>query len=585
MGSQRLSRSSIGSAACPHRFDWTISWIHASQWVLRLRVEQAPGVDARMSGHTLARTEAHEGWHAAADVIVVGYGYAGAVAAIEAHDAGADVLLIEKMPDPGGISITSGGNVRIVEDAEEGFRHLQASSAGTTPDPVLRALAAGMAEISAYFAKLARVSGASINRRQADGNYPFPGTKTFGYVSIDQVPGFDAERTYPFVSSYLPIHRAAGVRLFKVLQDNISSRGLRVELSTPANRLITGAHGEICGVMAQYDGRMFAIKARRAVVLACGGFEANPEMQRQYWQEKPVLNAAYMGNTGDGILMAQAVGAALWHMWHYHGVYGFRHPDPAYPFGIRPKRLPDWIPGEDTRAEVKVPWIIVDRCGRRYMNEYQPYTQDTTWRAMAIFDGQSMSYPRIPSYMIMDEAGRGAYPIVSPTFNDRRFKFSWSEQTLRELESRILCKRNSLAELAAAMDVREEVLAATIAAWNAACDAGEDALYGRPPTSMLKITTPPYYCAEVWPVCSNTHGGPVHDAEQRILNVFGEPIPRLFAAGELGGVFGHLYMSGGNLAECFVGGWTAGRNAARLPAWTSMQIDLPQGRVVAEETP
>jgi succinate dehydrogenase/fumarate reductase flavoprotein subunit len=538
-----------------------------------------------MSGHTLARTEAHEGWHAATDVIVVGYGYAGAVAAIEAHDAGADVLLIEKMPDPGGISITSGGNVRIVEDAEEGFRHLQASSAGTTPDPVLRALAAGMVEIPAYFAKLARVCGASINRRQADGNYPFPGTKTFGYVSIDQVPGFDAERTYPFVSSYLPIHRAAGVRLFKVLQDNISSRGLRVELSTPANRLITSARGEICGVMAQWDGRMFAIKARRAVVLACGGFEANPEMQRQYWQEKPVLNAAYMGNTGDGILMAQALGAALWHMWHYHGVYGFRHPDPAYPFGIRPKRLPDWIPGEDVRAEVKVPWIIVDRCGRRYMNEYQPYTQDTTWRAMAIFDGQSMSYPRIPSYMIMDEAGRGAYPIVSPTFNDRRFKFSWSEQTLRELESRILCKRNSLAELAAAMGVREEVLAATIAAWNAACDAGEDALYGRPPTSMLKITTPPYYCAEVWPVCSNTHGGPVHDAEQRVLNVFGQPIPRLFAAGELGGVFGHLYMSGGNLAECFVGGWTAGRNAARLPAWTSMQIDLPQRRVVAEEIP
>ena len=56
-------------------------------------------------------------WQESADVVVVGYGYAGAVAAIEAHDAGADVLLIEKMPDPGGISITSGGNVRIVEDA------------------------------------------------------------------------------------------------------------------------------------------------------------------------------------------------------------------------------------------------------------------------------------------------------------------------------------------------------------------------------------------------------------------------------------------------------------------------------------
>ena len=75
-----------------------------------------------------------------------------------------------------------------------------------------------------------------------------------------------------------------------------------------------------------------------------------------------------MGNTGDGILMAQAVGAALWRMWHYHGVYGFKHPDPAYPFGIRPKRLPDWIPGENARADVKMPWIIVDRSGRRYMS-------------------------------------------------------------------------------------------------------------------------------------------------------------------------------------------------------------------------
>jgi succinate dehydrogenase/fumarate reductase flavoprotein subunit len=536
-----------------------------------------------MSGHTPARSEARERWDEAADVVVVGYGYAGAVAAIEAHDAGADVLLIEKMPDPGGISITSGGNVRIVEDAEEGFRHLQATNAATTPDPVLRALAAGMADIPAYFEKLARVSGATINRRQADGNYPFPGTKTFGYVSIDHVPGFDAERTYPFVSSYVPIHRAAGVRLFKVLEDNVSSRRLRIVLSTAAARLITGAQGEICGVVARRDGRVLAIKARRAVVLACGGFEANPDMQRQYWQEKPVLNAAYMGNTGDGILMAQAVGAALWHMWHYHGVYGFKHPDPAYPFGIRPKRLPDWIPGESARPDVKVPWIIVDRHGRRYMNEYQPYTQDTTWRAMAVFDGQSMTYPRIPSYMIMDEPGRGAYPVASPTFNDRRFKFAWSEKTLRELESRILRKCNSHSELAAAMKMREEVLAPTIAQWNAACEAGEDTAYGRPPTSMLKIATPPYYWAEVWPVCSNTHGGPVHDAEQRILNAFGEPIPRLFAAGELGGVFGHLYMSGGNLAECFVGGWTAGRNAALLTPWPSMHADVPPRSVFSQE--
>jgi succinate dehydrogenase/fumarate reductase flavoprotein subunit len=506
-------------------------------------------------------------WDEEADVVVVGYGYAGAVAALEAQEAGADVLLIEKMPDPGGISITSGGNVRTVADAEEGFRHLRALSGGTTPDDVLRALAAGMKEMPDYFEKLCRANGASVDRRQADGNYPLPGTKTFGYVSIKHVPDFDPGRTYPFVSSYVPIDRAAGVRLFRVIEDNIRLRKIRVLLSTPAQRLIVGEGREIRGVLAERGGKRISIKARRAVVLACGGFEASPEMQMQYWQEKPVLNAAFMGNTGDGIRMAQDVGAALWHMWHYHGVYGFRHPDPDYPFGIRPKRLPDWIPGEGARGDVKMPWIIVDRRGRRYMNEYQPYTQDTSWRAMATFDAHAMSYPRIPSYMIMDEAGRGTYPVLSPTFNDRRFTFAWGETALRELEARILHAANSIGELAALMQVDEQVLRTTVEEWNDACVRSADPMHGRPPPSMVRIATPPFYYAEVWPICSNTHGGPVHDAEQRVLDPFGAPIPRLLAAGELGGVFGHLYISGGNLAECFVGGWTAGRNAARLPAW------------------
>ena len=398
-----------------------------------------------------------------------------------------------------------------------------ARARGTTPDSVLRALAAGMKEMPDYFQKLCKVNGASVNHRQADGNYPYGGTKTFGYVSIEQVPNFDPAATYPFVSSYVPIHRAAGVRLFKVIEDNVTARNIRVMLSTSAERLIVGAGRELQGVRTNRDGRRFNIKARRAVILACGGFEASPDMQLQYWQEKPVLNAAFVGNTGDGIRMAQDVGAALWHMWHYHGVYGFKHPDPDYPFGIRPKRLPDWIPGEAARPDVKMPWIIVDRQGRRYMNEYQPYTQDTTWRAMAVFDGHAMSYLRIPSYMIMDEAGRGAYPIVSPTFNDRRFKFTWSDETLRDLEARILRKADSISELATLMGVDAQVLSATVAEWNDACRR-TDSVFGRPPSSMVKIVNPPFYVAEVWPVCSNTHGGPVHDAEQRVLDAFGEAI-------------------------------------------------------------
>ena len=95
------------------------------------------------------------------------------------------------------------------------------------------------------------------------------------------------------------------------------------------------------------------------------------------------------------------------------------------------------------------------------------------------------------------------------------------------------------------------------------CRAGEDSDFGRPSGTMVPIDMPPFYGAQAWPVCSNTQGGPVHDGKQRIIDVYGDPIPRLYAAGEMGSAFGHLYMSGGNIAECFVTGRIAGHNAAQ----------------------
>jgi predicted oxidoreductase len=79
----------------------------------------------------------------------------------------------------------------------------------------------------------------------------------------------------------------------------------------------------------------------------------------------------------------------------------------------------------------------------------------------------------------------------------------------------------------------------------------------------VPIATPPFYFGEVWPVVSNTQGGPVHDERQRVLDPFGEPIPGLYVAGELGSIWGYLYLSGGNLAECFITGRIAGEVAAR----------------------
>ena len=510
---------------------------------------------------------ASDGWDASFDVVVVGYGYAGAVAAIEACDRGSKVLIVEKMPDPGGISICSGGNVRTAEDADEAFAYLKETCAGTTPDDVLRALAEGMTDVVGYFEHLAKVNGATLDRRKAAGNYPFPGLDTFGYVSIGAVPDFDPAATYPNVSSYLPIHRAAGIRLFKVIEDNIAQRDITVWLDAPAQRLVAGAGNEVRGVVVATKDGMKTVKARRGVVLACGGFEASAEIQRQYWQEKPVLLAAFRGNTGDGIRMAQDLGADLWHMWNYHGTYGVRHPDPDYPYGIRLKRLPDWIPGRPPRSDVKMPWILVDQTGRRFMNEYPPYLQDTAQRPMALFDPMTQRYPRIPAYLLFDAEANGTFPLCSPTFNDRDLSFEYSPAALKDLEDRIVQKAESLAELAVRLGVEEAVLAATLDRWNELCATGKDTDFGRPPPSMMTLATPPFCYTEVWPICSNTHGGPVHNAEQQILDVRNEPIPRLYAAGEMGGVFGHLYLAGGNMAECFVGGWVAGRHVAGREPW------------------
>jgi succinate dehydrogenase/fumarate reductase flavoprotein subunit len=487
------------------------------------------------------------------DVIVIGFGYAGAVAAIEAHDAGASVLILEKEPDPGGISVCSAGGLRIARSAEEAYAYLAATNAGTAPEPVLRRLAQGMTGLAEYVGRLAAATGAVVSVRDHVGNYPLPGSDAFGFVYVEAVPGFDAGREFPTVRG-----SADGARLFKVVLEEVRRRrGITVRLATPAERLIREGAG-IAGVVAA--GR--AIRARRGMVLACGGFEGDPQMQRQFWQIKPVLSAAVGGNTGDGIRMAQQVGAGLWHMWHFHGSYGFRHPDPRYPFGIRLKRLPDWVPGRGLREDVVMSWILVDRHGRRFMNEYEPYMQDTGHRPFEAFDPVLQDYPRIPSILIVDAEGRKRYPLAAPTWHDAAVAEHWRGVSPAEMDEAILTEAAGIPALAAAMGLEPAALAATIADWNAACAGGKDAAFGRPPDSMLPIATPPFYAARVWPVVSNTQGGPVHDAEQRVLDAFGEPIPRLYAAGECGSLFGHLYLSGGNLAECFIGGRIAGRAAA-----------------------
>lgn len=499
------------------------------------------------------------------DIVVVGYGYAGGIAAISAADVGAKVLLIEKSSVPGGISICSYGAVRCAKDSKLAFSYLKVTNSGRTPDGVIRVLAGGMAQMEDYIRELATVNGSEVNTTDEYGkgaNYPLAGTETFYHTTIDSVPNFDARAAYPWA-----VGAPGGARTFKVVADNVDKRGIEIRLKTRALRLATnGSSNEVTGVTVQDDNGISRIRARRAVILATGGFEGSDEFRNQFWEGTPILPAAALNNSGDGIRMAQDLGAGLWHMWHFHGAYGFKHSDPDYPYAIRMKRLPDWTPGREASANVKMAWVLLDQSGRRYMNEYQPYTQDTAQRPMQYFDPAIQAYPRNPSIFICDEKGRELYPLGRPTSNDEGVRYDWSDDNLKEVESGILTRADSLSELAKKLGIAEAQMKVTVDRWNALCALGKDEDFGRPGGTMLSIDMPPFYGAPVWCVVSNTQGGPVHDDRRQVIDSFGQPIPRLFSVGELGSSFGHLYLSGGNIAECFVTGRLVGRIAAGLSA-------------------
>ncbi len=178
----------------------------------------------------------------AVDVIVVGYGFAGGIAALAASDAGANVLILEKQSDPGGISVCSAGGVRITRDADQA---LALSRRDQCRDDARSGLARsgarheGPAGLCAK--SCARGVGAKLGVRSSPANYPLPGYESFGFAYVDELPGFDPVTALPHVRG-----AAAGARLFEVLRRNVAARpGIALRLDTPVDRLLI-RNGTVC---------------------------------------------------------------------------------------------------------------------------------------------------------------------------------------------------------------------------------------------------------------------------------------------------------------------------------------------------
>ena len=175
-------------------------------------------------------------------VAIVGFGFAGGVAAIAAHDAGARVTLLEKCAAPGGISVCSAGGLRIADDAGDALADLEATNAGTSSTPELAALARGMTTLADFARELCEPVGGKIGVKPSPANYPLPGYKTFGFAYVDALADFDAAAVYPHVRG-----AAEGARLFEAVRRNVVMRGIAVRTGARVERL-TARDGRIDGL-------------------------------------------------------------------------------------------------------------------------------------------------------------------------------------------------------------------------------------------------------------------------------------------------------------------------------------------------
>jgi succinate dehydrogenase/fumarate reductase flavoprotein subunit len=499
-----------------------------------------------------------------ADLVIAGYGAAGAAAAITAADLGARVVILEKQAaDRHTPSIRmSSGAVMAVDDFDRAMPYLTRCAGGLVPDDVTRAWAEKAVTLLGWM----KASGVEVElARGSGGEHPgWAGANAVGCyrhalrndglrIDYQAKTAADLKPGYGLKPPHTSRLMRAGNELWAGFTAAVARRPIEIRWNAAAHRLIRGENGRIIGIEYRQNGNLQRVHGRRGVLLATGGFEFDEELKRQYLKA-PMHFYANPGNSGDGLRMAQAVGADLWHMNLAVG-RGIGHFLDETGNALNFVLL--MVPGG---------YAITDRFGKRFAKEYSQATLGHAfYNEMLNFDGDEGEYTRIPSYWLFDRRRIEGGPLTSPVTGTMGVGlYDWSTDNRREIARGWVIEAASVEEAARKAGLKDPAAAAReIAAYNAACATGEDRL-GRPKDSLIPLDQPPFYCVPLYPGGSNTCGGPRRDARARILDVFGEPVPGLFGAGELGQAIGLLYPGGGAaLSEAISFGRIAAEEALR----------------------
>lgn len=529
------------------------------------------------------------------DVLVLGSGAAGLVAALRAADAGARVCVAEKADLLGGTTCAGGGVIwapATARAARAGFRdntaagraYLAASSghvmdAGTIDWYVETAAAA-----IEYLTSSTRVRLTALARPDYRGEWPgaAEGGRSLDNDAFDpsSVPGL-AEALRP--SSYFPLltmaerddlngrapdpellaeRRDRGVRtmggaLVGALVASCLDRGIDVVRGVRAGALERTGFGWRIG----FGGR--AVSAA-AVVLATGGFEWNPRL-REAFLAFPVTPISAPSNEGDGLELALEAGASVADMTAIWGVPVLTPPTQTY----------DGLPsGRMGNVEMTLPGsIVVNAAGERFVNEALAYHD--TCRMFGDTDPATGRPRNAPAWLVFDAAFAARYPIAGSAVGTAP---DWATSA------------DTLQGLAEATGIDAEGLATTVRRFNADAEIGVDTLFGRgsspqdrflgdathePNPCLAPLQTPPFAAVPLHAGVLGTSGGVRTDQRSRVLDWAGEPLPGLFAAGNVAaGVFRNTYPGGGAtlgsaLARSYEAGDVAG--AHRLPASTLLE--------------
>ena len=451
------------------------------------------------------------------DVVVVGAGGAGLTASVLATQQGQNVILLEKMPFVGGNSLRAEGGMNAADTKVE-------AELGLTDSTVENFIADTMAG-GHQLNNIDLVTTMAENSAEA----------------VDWLFSIDAPLTKVAATggtSHKYLHkpddgRPVGEYLVEKLKAQTEKLGIEVYVNTKATEILM-ENGQAVGVLAEDNEHSYTIHAK-SVVLTTGGFGANFDLMASY--DPSLANAVttnHSGAQGDGILMAQAVGADTVDMEQIQ-----LHPTVIQSDGT--------LVSESVRSHGA---ILVNAEGKRFTNDMD--FRDKVSQA-------ELKQPGAYAFIIFDQALVDEVALTQK-FIDRGFAITG--KTYEELARNMGFESDAVANFVNTMETWETYVA-----------AGEDKDFGRSNVSMIDISTAPYYAIKIAPGIHHTMGGIKINTRAEVIDTDGSVIPGLFAAGETtGGVHGGNRVGGNAVCDFIVFGRIAGQSAsdfasaAQLPA-------------------